>query len=139
MSLIQFIHQGPTAEAAQLIEHDFFRSGPAGTIYSGVKFDDDGNIYARQTGGGWSSLGAWLLNGANTGFFVKRNVDSGTLTTDGGAGPIVLSSDRIYDVQISVNGIKTTTVSFEISNDVSGSPILAMITHVFTAEKESFE
>ena len=134
MSLIQFIHSGVSAEVVQFISHDFSRIDESGTIYSGIKLDDDGNIYARQAGGGWSSIGAWLLNGVNTGFFVKRVIDSGTLTTDGGAGPIVLSSDRIYDVQSAV-GIKTTTVSFEISNDISGSPVLAQITHTFTAEK----
>ena len=137
MSLIQFIHQGPTAEAAQLIEHDFRRFGLSGTIYSGLKLDDDGNLYARQTGGGWSNIGSWLLAGTNSGFFVTMVVDSGSLTTDGGAGPIVLSSDRIYDVQQSIIGVKTATISLEISNDVSGSPILASITHVFTAEKDT--
>ena len=139
MSLIQFIHKGTAPEVAQLIEHNFYRLGNTGTIYSGIKLSSDGNIYTRQRGGGWSSIGAWLLNGVNTGFFVKRVIDSGTLTTDGGAGPIVLSSDRIYDGQQSVVGVKTTDVSFEISNDISGSPILALITHRFTAEKESFE
>ena len=134
MSLIQFIHSGSAAEVVQFISHDFERSGKTGTIYSGIKLDDDGNIYARQTAGGWSSIGAWLLNGVNTGFFVKIVIDSGTLTTDGGAGPIVLSSDRIYDVQSAV-GIKTTTVSFEISNDISGSPVLAQVTHTFSVEK----
>ena len=139
MSLIQFIHKGTAPEVVQFITHDFSRIGEAGTIYSGIKFDNDGNIYARQTDGGWSSIGSWLLNGANSDFFVKRVVDTGTLTTDGGAGPIVMSSDRIYDVQRSTLGIKTTAVSFEMSNDISGSPILAMITHTFTAFKDSLE
>ena len=135
MSLIQFIHSGVTAEVARFIEHTFVRLGFTGTVYSGLKIDSDGNLYARQTAGGWSSIGSWLLNGANTGFFVTTVIESGTLTTDAGRGPIVLSSDRIFDVQSSM-GIKTCTVSFEISTDVSGSPIVASITHVFTAEKD---
>ena len=134
MSLIFFIHSGATVEAAQFIEHDFERRVPTGTVFSGLKLDSDGNLYARQGGGGYSSIGAWLINGANTGFFVKRVIDIGTLTTDGGAGPIVLSSDREYDVQVTT-GTKSATVSFEISTDISGSPIVALITHVFTATK----
>ena len=134
MSLIQFIHGGLSAEVAQFISHDFSRTGFNGTVYSGLKLDSDGNLYARQADGGWSSIGAWLLNGANTGFFATTVIESGTLTTDAGRGPIVLSSDRIYDVQVTTS-IKTCTVSFEISTDVSGSPIVASITHVFTAEK----
>ena len=134
MSLIQFIHSGVAAEVARFVEHVFRRLGTTGTVYSGLKLDNDGNLYSRQVGGGWSNIGSWLLNGANTGFFVTTVIESGTLTTDAGRGPIVLSSDRIYDVQVTTS-IKTCTVSFEISTDVSGSPIVASITHVFTAEK----
>ncbi len=131
-----FINQGASTEVVQFVSHNFSRVGETGTIYSGVKLDNDGNLYARQAAGGYTSIGSWLLNGVNSGFFVTRVIDSGTLTTDAGAGPLVLSTDREYDVRRSGAGTKTATVSFEISDDVSGAPIRAMITYVFTATKD---
>ena len=71
-----------------------------------------------------------MLNGSAGDFYVSRTIDSGTLTTDAGAGPLQLNTDRDY----SINGLnKTTQVSFEISDDVSGSPVRASVTYVFQA------
>ena len=125
MSLTFFINQGASASVVALPSNGFNTFGlsgsiysgvKSGVIYSGVKFAADGMIYERQAAGGWSSIGTWLLNGTNSDFYIVRTIDSGTLTTDAGAGPLVLSTDREYDVQQSSVGTKTTFVSFEIQN-----------------------
>lgn len=115
MSLIPFIGGGAvggyTPTGVQL-QSNVFRSTGTGTVYSGIKFGSDGGIYERQPAGGWSRKFSWLLSGTNSTFYVVRTVISGSLTTDAGAGPLVLSSDRIYDLQDSVDD--ECKVSFEI-------------------------
>ncbi len=110
---------GDPGDTAQLPSNEFFTQGFEGTAYSGVQFNSNGNIYERQYGGGWSSIGAWLLNGTNSDFYLRRIIDSGTLTTDaaGTVGDLrVLSTTRNYDVQRTSNGTKLSTVTFTIVN-----------------------
>jgi len=114
MSLMPQIMGGDPGDSANLPANEFFTQGFEGTAYSGVKFDNDGNIYERQYGGGWSSIGAWLLNGVNTAFYIAASINSGTLTTDAGAGPLQLNTDRVYDVQRTSDGEKLCIVSFRI-------------------------
>lgn len=131
MSLIQHIQMGETTESVQFITYDFTNILAQGLGYSGLRVDKDGDLYARQpAGNSWTNIGPWLINGAANGFWVTRVVDAGTLTTDAGAGPLVCNVTRDYDVQIGT-GMKTATVSFELSNDVSGNPILASVTYLF--------
>ncbi len=106
-----------SAQVPVVIAFDNTDNSGGGTVYSGVKFDNDGSIYRRpKHGGTWQLIGTWLLVGANTAFHIHRVVDSGSLTTDGGDNQ-VLSSDRIYDVQQSTpGGNKAAAVSFRISN-----------------------
>ena len=136
MSLMRPQLQNNSADAVTIPGGSFATLGFTGTVYSGAKFDADGNVYRRTSAGAWQQLGAWLLRGAASSFYLKRVIVSGTLTTDDGAGPQLLSTDREYDVQQSSFGTKTATVSFEISDDISGSPILASRTYIFTAVKE---
>ena len=133
MSLTFFINTGVSASVVALPSNSFNTHGTSGTIYSGVKFAADGNIYERQPGGGWSNIGAWLLNGTNSDFYIARGTPTGTLTTDAGAGPLVLSTDRTYDVQRSTDGTNQSSVSFEIQN--VGTDILAIRTYSFLALK----
>lgn len=105
---------------------------PPDVAYSGLKFDNDGNMYRRQAGGGWSSVGAWLLNGTASDFYITRAIVSGTLTTDAGAGPLQLNVDREYDIQGTANDV--TEITVEISNDISGTPILVMRNYTFEIE-----
>ncbi len=88
----------------------------SGTVYSGVQFNSNGNIARRQPGPGgpWAVVGVWLSVGVNTAFHIHRTVDSGTLTTDGG-DDLVLSSNRVYDIQVAT-GQKEAVVTFRISN-----------------------
>lgn len=130
MSLTLFINTGASAEVVRFVSHDFSREGTTAPVYSGLRIATAGNLQARTATGSWQGIGSWLLNGSAGDFYVSRTIDSGTLTTDAGAGPLQLNTDRDY----SINGLnKTTQVSFEISDDVSGSPVRASVTYVFQA------
>ena len=109
-----------------------------GTCFAGIKVDSDGALYQRQANGGYSAInGEWLVNGTPATFYVSRTIVSGTLTTDAGAGPLQLNVDREYDVQQVTPGTKTATISIDISDDVSGTPILDSAQFVFRAEQGS--
>jgi len=136
MSLTLFIHGGPAAMITQMLDNSFETIGHESIVYSGLKLAADGLLYERQADGGWSSFGAWLLNGTNSGFYVSMVVTGGSLSTDAGAGPLVLSTDRIYDVQQVGPGSETAQLDLEISTDVSGSPVVASNTYFFDATKE---
>ena len=131
------INSGATSAAVQVPSGiDFTRSAISGTVYSGVKFDADGSVYARTAAGAWQVVGTWLVAGSAGGYWISRTIDSGTLTTDAGAGPLVQSTDREYDRQKDGgNGVVSSTVTFSISSDVSGSPVVASGTYVFEAER----
>ena len=133
IGLMPMQHSGTLANAVHIPSNEFATGGVSGTIFSGVKFDADGNMYERQAAGGWSNVGSWLLRGTNTTFYISRTEDSGTLTTDAGAGPLQMNADRIYDVQQAIDGEKMANVTFSISDDVSGSPVVATRTLIFTA------
>jgi len=128
---------GDPGDTAQLLANDFTTQGFTGTIYSGLKLDADGNAYERQAAGGWSSIGAWLVNGTNSDFYVRRTIDSGSLTTDAGGsvGDLrQLSTDRIWDVQKLNNGEKETNVTFTIVNSADNA-IFATRTYNFFANR----
>lgn len=127
---------GDPGDSAQIISNDFHTEGFDTTVYSGVKFDADGGIYERHpTGGSWSNIGTWLLDGTNSTFYLRRTIDTGTLTSDAGGtiGSLVqLSSDRIYDVQKINNGEKEANVTFTIVN-VGDTVTFATRTYTFLA------
>lgn len=107
----------------------------AGTVYSGVKFDADGLVYRRQLNGAWGLVGTWMLTGVNTAYHIHRTVDAGALDTDAG-DDLVLSSDRIYDVQeTSPGNTDTASVTFRISN-VGDSTTYDTGQYSFSAEME---
>jgi len=137
MSLMPVLHGsgGAPGDSLLLPSHNFTNQGFEGTIYSGLRIDADGNLYARQANGGWSQFAAWLLSGTASDMYVSRTIDSGSLDTDAGAGPLQLNTDRDYDVQRSIDGEETAVVSFQLSNDSSGSPVLASRTYTFFVER----
>lgn len=123
---------------ASLPSASFARSGEPswGVIYSGVRFGSDGDVYARQLGGGWGRVGTWLFNGTNSDFHIHRTVNSGTLTTDAG-DDLVMSSNRDYDIQNSTpSSTVTASVTFRISN-VADSETYDTIAYAFSAQMES--
>jgi len=142
MSLTLFMHGGTVSAAVQVPAPISFERVAVNTrVYSGVKFDADGDVYARDgTTGGWNKEATWLLAGTVGSYYLSRTIDSGLLTTDAGAGPLVMSTDRIYDRQVA-GGILTVnaTVTFDISSDVSGSPIVATGTYFFEATRAESE
>jgi hypothetical protein len=138
MSLVLFQHKGIGGNVAALpaFEVDTFKREVlvGSECYAGVKFDADGVIYSMQSNGGWSSVGSWLLSGVNTAFWVTSVIDSGALGTDAGRGPLAMSTDREFSVLEEVYGqTDDAQVSFEISTDVSGTPIVATGTYVIQA------
>ena len=136
MSLTLFIHKATQASAVQLLANDFSQTGEMGTVYSGVKFDQDGLLYARQSNGGWSAFGTWLLNGTNSDYYINRTINSGTLTGDAGTGSsITLGTDRVYDIQRTSGGTSTAQVDFEIVL-VSGDVVQTGISYSFLASRE---
>jgi len=133
MSLIPFIGGqgsgdpgGDPPTGVQLKGNDFLSRG-SGTIYSGVQFHSNGGCYERQPAGGWSRIFTWLLSGTNSDFYIVRSIVSGGLTTDDGAGPLVLSTTREYDIQSASD--TDTTVSFEIQ--IADTTVKASRTYTF--------
>jgi len=136
MSLSLFIHSGASSNIVALPAATLFRVGLSGTVFSGLKFDSDGNLYERQTSGGYSSLGPWLLSGSAGDFTLVRVIDIGSLTTDAGAS-VTMGSDRAYDVQISGVGIITATVTYNIELTAAPGVSLVNRSYLFTAVREA--
>lgn len=123
MFMHQQHHAGAPGDSANIPALDLERTGSGGTVYSGIKFDSDGDIYALSASGSYNRVGTWLLSGTNTDFSINRTIDDGTLTTDAGAGDLQLNADREYDVQQATPGAdKVADVTFQIRNWNAGSP-----------------
>jgi len=123
MFMHQQHHTDQAVDAAVIPALDLERTGSQATVHSGIRFDSDGDIYAKSAGGSWNRVGTWLLSGTNTDFSVNRTIDSGTLTTDAGSGDLQLNADRTFDVQNSVPASDNTAdVTFQIQNWNGGSP-----------------
>ncbi len=133
MSLTFFIGSGASTNVVQLLSADLSREGESGTVFSGLRFDSDGNLYARQTAGGLSSLGAWLLSGTAGDFTLVRTIDSGSLTTDAGAS-VTMGSDRDFDIQVNANRHKITQVTYDI--ELTAAPGVSLVNRTYTFEAE---
>ena len=129
---------GDPGDGAQLPGNEFFNEGFDVTIYSGVQFNANGDIEERQaTGGGWSKFGSWLVSGTNTTFYLRRAIDSGSLTTDAGGsiGDLrQMDTTRVYDVQKSNNGTKICVVTFSIVN-AADNAVFATRSYTFEANR----
>ena len=109
---------------------DFDRTG-SGFVYSGAKFDGDGNLYAMTATGAWQQVGTWLSVGAATAYHLTRTIIDGTLSTDAGAGPLQMNTDREYYIKHVT--FKSTQVFFEISDD-GGTTTVASGTYDFETD-----
>ena len=134
MSLTFFIGSGAPGNVVQLLPATLLTSAPSGTVYSGLKFDSDGNLYKRQANGGYTNIGAWLLSGSAGDFTLVKTIDVGSLTTDAGT-PVTMGSDREYDIRKTTNGRLTATVTYDI--ELSASPGVSLVnrTYGFAAER----
>lgn len=102
---------------------------------AGIKIDADGSVYTKSNNGVWQVVATWLLVGPNTAWWVSRTIDSGTLTTDAGAGPLVCSSDREYSIaNVILSSTKTVTLTLELSNSDTGSPVISAVQYLIEAQ-----
>jgi len=136
--LLRRIHDtdGVAANNVKITDRTVLGIRISGTCHSGIRLGSDGVLSTIQGNGGFSAIsGEWLVTGSASGFFVQRTIVSGTLEVDPGTGFLQLNADRTYDNQKSSAGTKTTEVFFEISSDVSGTPIVDTATMTFISEQ----
>jgi len=86
--------------------------------YSGVRFAADGQMYAYQAAGGVTNIGSWLVSGTNSDYYLVSTIDSGSLDTDPGRGPLQLNSDRSFNViDTTIDGLPDeASVTFTIED-----------------------
>ena len=115
-----------TAAVVQTPAIDLSNQGTNTTVYSGIRWDSDGDIYKLSTSGAWNSAATWLLSGAASSYYLFRTVDSGTLDVDDGDGNQLNTGDLDYSIANSVAWFtKTAQVTFSIADDTAGSNVLA--------------
>jgi len=129
--------EGVASDTVNITDRQVSNVRESGTCHSGVKFGSDGILSKLQANGGFTAIsGQWLVSGTASGFFLQHTIISGTLEVD---PPVAtfnqLNTDRTYDNQKSSSGTKTTVVFFELSSDVSGSPIVDTATMTFISEQ----
>ena len=140
MKLLLPVFVGNTSGAVlQLPAQDFTQTTDWSTLcYSGIKIGSDGELYARQDEGGWYKFSTWLVSGTAGNYYLSVATTSGSLTTDAGgtpAVPLVLSSDRIYDVQSqSKLGPKVWSGIFSIWSDDPGTALVVSAGYTFSAD-----
>lgn len=107
---------------------------PSSIAYSGLRFDNDGQIYRMSGGGAWNATATWLLDGAASSFYLFRTVDTGSLTNDDGDGTQMNTADIDFWVSTTTEWFtKTAKVTFNITSDAGGSNVLATRQYTFSA------
>jgi hypothetical protein len=136
--LVDMIESGTTANSATLPADngEFQQARGLKPCTAGIRIDSDGDVYSKSNdGSSWQRVGTWLLVGPNTNFWVSRTIDSGSLAVDAGAGPLACTADRDYSIANAALGTtKTTLLTIELSNDASGSPIIASVQYEIEAD-----
>jgi hypothetical protein len=128
--------EGTVSDTIKITDRTVSNFRATGTCHSGVRFGTSGVLSSFQANGGVSAIsGEWLVSGTASGFYLQRTIISGTLEADPGTGFKQLNTNRDYDNQKSSAGTKTTVVFFEISSDVSGSPVVDTATMTFNSEQ----
>ena len=127
--------EGIVNNAVKLNSTTLIRISVNGPTFSGIQLQLTGDLFYRQTNGGLSQIaGQWLIFGSPGTFYVQRTIISGTLETDPGPGFLQLNATRSYTNRKDTIGVKTTEVFFEISDDVSGVPVIEMASMIFESE-----
>jgi len=134
MSLMFSMHGGSVTAAVQVPSgHNFYRTSASSPVFSGAKFDADGDVYAMSANGSWQQIGTWLIEGTNSDYYLVRSITAGTIDTDAGAGPLQLNTDREYYIEYApLGGGRSATVTFQIEN--IGTDVLASGAYTFSAE-----
>ena len=136
--LVHQIHtsEGSASDTVVLNNRTIVRASASGTVSSGILLSNNGILFLYQANGGVSQvIGEWLVVGTASDFYVQRTVIDGTLEIDEGAGFLQLNVGRDYVNEQEFEGLKSTTVFFEIASDASGAPIVATATMTFTSIK----
>jgi len=127
---------GVASDTVNITDREVNNARNSGICHSGVKFGLNGVLSTIQANGGFSARpGEWLVSGTASTFYLQRTIEQGTLEVDPGTGFLQLNADRIYDNQKAFQGIKKTVVFFELSSDISGSPIVDTATMTFISEQ----
>lgn len=124
--IVNTIESGVGGDAIYLPNRSFTQFTTAKPCRAGIVFGADGVVYEVQSNDTLSAVFSWLLSGTASGFYISRVVDSGAISTDAGAGPLQLNVDRRYSlIEATFGNSEEATVTFEISSDVSGTPVVA--------------
>ena len=110
------------------------------TTYARVRFGSDGIEYWTPvtSGAGYTlSQGLWMDTGANTNYWVERTINSGTLSTDAGAGRLAMTTNRDFGViDSSDNGVAVhANVTFRFYDAASGGVEVGSATYAFEADR----
>ena len=135
--LVHQIHEteGIGNDNVKLLSIELFRLSVSGPTSSGIRLGSNGVLSYYQSNGGLSAIsGQWLIFGDPSTFYVQRTILNGTLETDPGAGFLQLNTNRDYINLMALMGLKTTEVFFEISDDISGVPVIETATMTFNSE-----
>ena len=126
---------GGSGAAVQLPLINVGNDGTSSPVYSGLRFDSDGNIYRMSATGTWQAEATWLLEGAASTYYLFRTVNTGSLTNDDGDGNQLSTDDLDFWISNSVTWFeRTCAVTFSISDDTLGSNVIATRQYNFSAE-----
>ena len=127
---------GPAVDAVKLTDRDIIGENEFGSAKSGVRFGADGILYRFNGITGVSAIvGEWLVAGTSpaSSYYVKRTILSGTLETDAGENWLQMNADRDFVNIRSNTGTESASVFYEISSDMSGTPVVTTATHNYTS------
>ena len=121
---------------------DFDKSIGAGTGYVGIRFQSDGTVQARTTGGSWYGIGTWLFDGASSGYYLITTLEGGYPGTfnsvDSGRGPLQMNQTLSFSLENDIPAVAYNVVcKFDISDDSMGSNIVVTRTINFVIEVEN--
>ncbi len=131
--------QNVTGDVLRVVTgHDYTNFSIDASVYSGVKFDADGSMYAYNAGGSLANIGTWLVSGTNSTYYLVTTIDSGALTTDAGRGPLQLNTTRTYNcIDSVVNGAAVEAVVTFTIEDVGTADHAGPTPLSFSAFKDS--
>lgn len=109
------------------------------TCYAGLQFKDDGSIYKRS-GGAASTYndsgqdwGTQNKSGMGSNYWVRCTITAGVLTSGTTGSWVSIATEPTWtnsDTDVSASSWQEGTVTFEVSSDASGSPIVDTITGI---------
>jgi hypothetical protein len=99
-----------------------------GNASAGIVFQSDGTITYNASDASLAGSANWFLPttvAIGAGFWIRRTITAGSLSTDPGAGWLALSTGRNYVRNRTSIGTNTCSLYFEIATDSGGSTIVA--------------